>query len=145
MALTARLGSAILLPLVAFACSAETPPALRSPGTATGGGGGTAAGGNGGLSSGGSAPTPQQCKAAIYPGRTPLRRLTAAEYNNTVRDLLGDTTSPGNDFPPPAGPNNTVMAFSGMSMLTLRSDSIPSEYCRLRFSMMILFIDWVGL
>ncbi|HEX2877701.1 MAG TPA: DUF1592 domain-containing protein [Polyangiaceae bacterium] len=102
MALTARLGSAILLPLVAFACSAETPPALRSPGTATGGGGGTAAGGNGGLSSGGSAPTPQQCKAAIYPGRTPLRRLTAAEYNNTVRDLLGDTTSPGNDFPPPA-------------------------------------------
>jgi hypothetical protein len=29
----------------------------------------------------------------------PLRRLTAVEYDNTVRDLLGDTTRPGASFP----------------------------------------------
>jgi hypothetical protein len=32
-------------------------------------------------------------------GPMPLRRLTNREYNNTVRDLLGDTTSPANQFP----------------------------------------------
>ncbi len=29
-----------------------------------------------------------------------LRRLTHSQYNNTVRDLLGDQTSPANQFPP---------------------------------------------
>jgi hypothetical protein len=32
--------------------------------------------------------------------RTGLRRLTHSEYNHTVRDLLGDQTSPANQFPP---------------------------------------------
>jgi hypothetical protein len=32
-------------------------------------------------------------------GPRPLSRLTRREYNNTVRDLLGDTSSPANDFP----------------------------------------------
>ena len=31
---------------------------------------------------------------------TPIRRLTRFEYNNTVRDLLGDTTEPANVLPP---------------------------------------------
>lgn len=31
--------------------------------------------------------------------RVTLHRLNRAEYNNTVRDLLGDTTQPANDFP----------------------------------------------
>ncbi|HVY29958.1 MAG TPA: DUF1592 domain-containing protein [Polyangiaceae bacterium] len=31
--------------------------------------------------------------------KAPMRRLTRFEYNNTVRDLLGDTTSPANAFP----------------------------------------------
>lgn len=99
MAFTARLGSAILLPLVALACSGEMTPKGNPAGT---GGGGSAAVGTGGSSGSGVAPTAVECKTATFPGRTPLRRLTAAEYNNTVRDLLGDTTSPGNDFPPPA-------------------------------------------
>jgi hypothetical protein len=30
----------------------------------------------------------------------PLRRLTRREYNNTVRDLLGDTSNPADSFPP---------------------------------------------
>jgi hypothetical protein len=32
-------------------------------------------------------------------GPAPLRRMNAREYNNTVRDLLGDTTRPGDRFP----------------------------------------------
>ena len=39
-----------------------------------------------------------QCNA-IAPGRSPLRRLTTYEYNNTIRDLLGDTTNPGSALP----------------------------------------------
>ncbi|MET0384454.1 MAG: DUF1592 domain-containing protein [Polyangiales bacterium] len=31
-------------------------------------------------------------------GPTPMRRLTHAEYNNSVRDLLGDTTQPASQF-----------------------------------------------
>jgi hypothetical protein len=42
---------------------------------------------------------PAACSgSAIAPGRAPLRRLTRFEYNNTVRDLLGDTTSPADAF-----------------------------------------------
>jgi hypothetical protein len=35
---------------------------------------------------------------APNPGSAPVRRMTRAEYNNTVRDLLGDTTSPAQGF-----------------------------------------------
>jgi hypothetical protein len=34
------------------------------------------------------------------PGPAPIRRLTRFEYSNTMRDLLGDTTSPGDQLPP---------------------------------------------
>jgi hypothetical protein len=40
------------------------------------------------------------CKGDPKPGPAPVRRLTRAQYNNTVRDLLGDTTHPADDFPP---------------------------------------------
>lgn len=33
------------------------------------------------------------------PGRVTIRRLNRVEYNNTVRDLLGVTTQPANEFP----------------------------------------------
>jgi hypothetical protein len=36
----------------------------------------------------------------VHAGRAPLRRLTRFEYNNTVRDLFGDTTQPANLLPP---------------------------------------------
>src|SRR5437870_11900055 len=32
-------------------------------------------------------------------GSRPLNRLSRREYNNTVRDLLGDTTNPADAFP----------------------------------------------
>jgi len=38
------------------------------------------------------------CKT-LDPGPSYIRRLNRFEYNNTVRDLLGDTTAPATDFP----------------------------------------------
>lgn len=52
--------------------------------------------GPGALGDAGSVPLSGSCQ----PGRAPLRRLTRFEYNNTVRDLLGDTTRPADGFPP---------------------------------------------
>jgi hypothetical protein len=54
----------------------------------------TAAGGG----SGGGSSTPS-ATAATDPGRVTLHRLNRAEYNNTVRDLLGDSSQPASDFP----------------------------------------------
>jgi hypothetical protein len=50
--------------------------------------------------SGGSGVTmPQSCDAPA-PGPAPLHPLTRFEYNNILRDLLGDTTEPARGFPP---------------------------------------------
>ena len=51
---------------------------------------------------------------------TPIRRLTRFEYNNTVRDLLGDTTDPANVLPPEeevAGFNNQAAALTSSDLL----------------------------
>ncbi|WP_052551420.1 DUF1592 domain-containing protein [Enhygromyxa salina] len=37
---------------------------------------------------------------AIEPGPSPIRRLTRVEYNNTIYQLLGDSSQPANAFPP---------------------------------------------
>ncbi len=66
----------------------------------SGTGGTTGAGGtigNGGVSGTGGA-TLLACNS-VMPGRAPIRRLSTFEYNNTIRDLLADTTNPGNGFP----------------------------------------------
>ncbi len=47
-------------------------------------------------------PGVDQACGAIQPGASPLRRLTRWEYNQTVHDLLGDTTAPANGFVPEA-------------------------------------------
>ena len=45
-------------------------------------------------------PHSDECKDAPRdPGRVTLHRLNRAEYDATVRDLLGDTTGPARDFP----------------------------------------------
>ncbi|CAN5687997.1 DUF1588 domain-containing protein [soil metagenome] len=47
---------------------------------------------------GGTAPL---CTPGLHSvGPSPVRRLTQSEYDNTVRDLLGDTTHPAQTFPP---------------------------------------------
>ena len=38
------------------------------------------------------------CATGIHPGGAPIRRMTRFEYNNAVRDLLGDTTRPADTF-----------------------------------------------
>jgi hypothetical protein len=67
-----------------------------SNGSGPGSSGGSSGTGSGG--SGGGTVGPLDC-AAPNPPRAPLRRLTIFEYNNTVADLLGDTTHPGNALP----------------------------------------------
>lgn len=43
---------------------------------------------------------PDSCEGALpVPGLKTLHRLNRAEYDNTVRDLLGDATGPARDFP----------------------------------------------
>jgi hypothetical protein len=37
---------------------------------------------------------PVVCDGSLHPGRSPIRRLTVTEYDNTVNDLFGDTTAP---------------------------------------------------
>ena len=66
---------------------------VATPGVARAGFG-AAGGGASGTS------TTQAVCTTLSPGASPLRRLTQSEYNNTVRDLLGDTSSPANAFPP---------------------------------------------
>ena len=39
------------------------------------------------------------CSSERHPGRVTIRRLNRAEYNNTIRDLLGLDIKPANDFP----------------------------------------------
>jgi hypothetical protein len=51
---------------------------------------------------------------------TPIRRLTRFEYNNTVRDLLGDTSNPADALPPEeevAGFNNQAAALTSSDLL----------------------------
>jgi hypothetical protein len=92
------------LALVSLACTGQVgqsprgtdpngggePPGGRGNTGATGGGKVT---GTGGSNGGGTTPSDQ-------PGAAIFRRLSRTEYNNTVRDLLGDNSQPANVFPP---------------------------------------------
>ena len=71
-------------------------------GSGMGGGMATGMGGSASTGSGGGAVT---CVSAD-PGRVTIHRLNDVEYNNTVRDLLGDTTQPASAFPPDTGGAN---------------------------------------
>jgi hypothetical protein len=70
---------------------------LLAPGGNPGGGAssGSAGNGNGNGPGGGGA----GAGVALQAGAAVVRRLNRAEYNNTVRDLLGTTLAPANDFP----------------------------------------------
>ena len=77
------------------------PSQTGSAGTSVSGTGGsivvTGAAGDGAGGTGG-APVVLDCSAKS-PGRSPLRRLTTYEFNNTLKELLGDTTNPGTALP----------------------------------------------
>ncbi len=69
-------------------------------GVITGGGTGAVTGSGGaGIGTGGATTVACTAGALSDPGPAISRRLTRTEYNNTVRDLLGDTTAPATDFP----------------------------------------------
>lgn len=83
------LASAVLL--VLSGCGGASDGPGSSPMNSTGGGNMNGGGG-------GEANKPQCDRPS--PGAAPIRRLTRFEYNNTVRDLLGDTTRAGDLLPP---------------------------------------------
>jgi hypothetical protein len=58
-----------------------------------------------------------------------LRRLTNSQYNNTVRDLLGDLTSPASQFPPEDYVNGFKNQYQAQNMSPLLVDaySIAAE------------------
>jgi len=119
---------------------ARNPAGSGGAGGPSGASGGTT--GTGSSGSGGSAPTgtggssgvPADPNAA---GLLPLRRLTAREYLNTVRDLLGDTTTvAGDDVPGEADDlsNNafpfrqpTVIATSSAGSLQTAAESLAKN------------------
>jgi hypothetical protein len=57
---------------------------------------------------------------------TPIRRLTRFEYNNTVRDLLGDTTSPANVLPP----EEEVHGFDNQAAALTVSELLAEQYLK---------------
>jgi Protein of unknown function (DUF1592)/Protein of unknown function (DUF1588)/Protein of unknown function (DUF1587)/Protein of unknown function (DUF1595)/Protein of unknown function (DUF1585) len=57
---------------------------------------------------------------------TPIRRLTRFEYNNTVRDLLGDDTSPADTLPP----EEEVQGFNNQAAALLVSDLLAEQYMK---------------
>jgi hypothetical protein len=87
------------------ACTGQVGERSNTPGGGDGTGNvGVTPGGKGGGSSvggagGGSVNPPPGTDA---PGHATFRRLNRFEYNNTVRDLLGDTSAPATTFPPDA-------------------------------------------
>jgi hypothetical protein len=98
-------GTVLATVLGACTASVEGGPSVTgaggrsSAGAGQPGGGTTSTGSNGTGSTGTAGGAPLQClKAAVGP--SPLRRLTHTEYNNSVRDLLGNQTQPASDFPP---------------------------------------------
>lgn len=139
---------AVSVPLVLFACTGQINGGpSRSGGNGNGNGdtGGTPPRGTGGTGNpggtggaGGGSTTPQD-----DPGTAVFRRLSRTEYNNTVRDLLGDGTAPANAFPPDtesfksgfyrAGPISAVDA----NRLLEASERLATEAVRSRLGMLL--------
>ncbi|MDE3195559.1 MAG: DUF1592 domain-containing protein, partial [Acidobacteriota bacterium] len=60
-----------------------------------------------------------------------LRRLTASQYNHTVRDLLGDQTSPASQFPPEDFINGYKNQIQGQSLSPILIEAYSSAAERL--------------
>ncbi|HET6146062.1 MAG TPA: DUF1592 domain-containing protein [Polyangia bacterium] len=77
--------------------------------------------GTGATPGGGGGAVLSSCGQSIQPGRAPIRRLTRFEYNNSVRDLFGDTTQPATALPAEElgnGFGNDADAYSVSGLLT---------------------------
>jgi hypothetical protein len=71
---------------------------------------------------GGPAPACQATAAGLAVPPAPLRRLTRYEFNNTVRDLLGDATSPANALPAEEQGNGFGNDAAGQSVSSLLAE-----------------------
>lgn len=70
-------------------------------------------------------PDPQVvCTGEIEPGPSPIRRMTRFEYNNTVRDLLGDATAPADTF----GAEEEALGFNNNAANLTVSDQLANKY-----------------
>src|SRR6266478_9077572 len=78
--------------LLAVGCTGSIDGDPGAPGTGNNGNGNNTGGSGGPVVPG----NPGDPSAA---GPMPLRRMTRAEFNNTMRDLIGDATGPANAFP----------------------------------------------
>lgn len=73
--------------------------------------------------SGGANTGTPSCDTA-QPGPSPIRRMTRFEYNNTLRDLLGDTTSPAADF----GVEEEALGFNNNAANLVTSVALAEKY-----------------
>ena len=89
--------------------------------TTSGAGGTTTSGGDPGSGGGGTV----AC-TTVDPGRVTIHRLNNLEFNNTVRDLLGDTTQPASKFPPDTGGANFDNNADVLGMNPLLFESLES-------------------
>src|SRR3954471_20936907 len=58
------------------------------------------------------------------PGPSPIRRLTRFEYDNTIRDLLGDDSHPSAVFPP----DETAEGFDNNAEVAGVTDLLAEQY-----------------
>jgi hypothetical protein len=75
------LGASLLAMLLAGGCKSQKPAAINPDAVSP------------------EDPGPGAASCDARPGPSPLRRLTHREYDNTLRDLLGDTLAPSHAFP----------------------------------------------
>lgn len=61
---------------------------------------------------------------AIRPGPSPIRRMTRFEYDNTVRDLFGDTTHPASAFPA----EEEALGFDNNAFALVTSSTLAEKY-----------------
>jgi hypothetical protein len=77
--------------------------------------------GNSAAQGGGAA---MSCTGALDPGNVTLHRLNNTEYDNTVRDLFGDTSQPARAFPP----DNVAKGFDNDASVLSMSPLLAEKY-----------------
>jgi hypothetical protein len=81
-----------------------------------------------GPGTGGSSGGPQTLSCTVpSPGQSPIRRLTRFEYSNTIRDLLGVATRPGDALPPEQKGNGFGNDAASLSTTRLLVDAYHSQ------------------
>lgn len=90
-----QVAGALLVMIVVAACETASSGSGSGPGSGSG-----SDSDSGGDSGDDASDLPESCAGPISPGPTPIRRLTRVEYNNTVYQLLGDSSRPADAFPP---------------------------------------------